>query len=430
MPEQAPASPNTEQLVGLICADDVDGVGRLLDREPDLKARLNDPIGPFDSPALNSARSRAMVDALLAAGSDVNAKSQWWAGAFGFLHLAEPQLAEYAIERGALVDVHAAARLGRIETVRTLVEADPQLVHARGGDGQTPLHFASTVDIAAYLLDRGAEIDARDIDHESTPAQWMLGDRVDVARYLVERGCTTDILLAAAVGDLEKVRGHLDADPRSIRVRASQEYFPMSSPRAGGKIYFWTLGNRASVYQAAARGGNPDVLKLLMERSPADAKLLAACWLHDAAMVASLKAEHPDIAASLSESDRSELAHAARNNDVAAARLMLDAGLPPAVRGQHRGTPVHWAAWHGNLELVNTLIRAGAPLDDAENDFHATPLGWAVHGSVNGWYRETGNYPAVAEALLEAGAKRLESAAGTEAVKDVLRRYGVRDRDV
>ena len=178
-----------------------------------------------------------MIDVLLAAGADINAKSQWWAGGFGFLHTADPERAEYAIERGAVVDVHAAARLGRLDRLRELIEGDPQSVQARGGDGQTPLHFARTVEIAAYLLDHGADIDARDIDHESTPAQWMVGDCPDVARYLVQRGCTTDILLAAAVGDLDRVRMHLDADPSCIRLRASEEFFPMVNPKAGGTIY-------------------------------------------------------------------------------------------------------------------------------------------------------------------------------------------------
>ena len=53
--------------------------------------------------------------------------------------------------------------------LRELVAADPDIVHARGGDGQTPLHFASTVEVAEFLLANGAEIDARDMDHESTP---------------------------------------------------------------------------------------------------------------------------------------------------------------------------------------------------------------------------------------------------------------------
>lgn len=368
-----------------------------------------------------------MIDVLLAAGADVNARSKWWAGGFGFLHTADPELAEYAIERGAIVDVHAVARLGRLDRLRELIEGDPQSVHARGGDGQTPLHFARTVEIAAYLLDHGADIDARDIDHESTPAQWMVGDRPDVARYLVRRGCTTDILLAAAVGDLDRVRMHLDADPSCIRLRASEEFFPMVNPKAGGTIYQWTLGHRASAYQAAAKGGHADVLRLLMERSPLEAQLIAACWLHDSATVASLRSQHPDIAQHLSQADRNEIAQAARNNDTQAVLLMLEAGLPVMARGQHRGTPLHWAAWHGNLALVQALLRSNPPLEDAENDFDATPVGWATHGSEHGWHRRTGNYLAVVAALLKAGAKLLETASGTDPVKEVLRRHGSKD---
>jgi len=140
-----------------------------------------------------------------------------------------------------------------------------------------------------------------------------------------------------------------------------------------------------------------------------------------------LRFQHPDIAQHLSEADRNEIAQAARNNDTQAALLMLEAGLPVPARGQHRGTPLHWAAWHGNLALVQALLRSNPPLEDAENDFHATPLGWATHGSEHGWHRRTGNYPAVVEALLEAGAKLLETASGMDPVKEVLRRHGGKD---
>src|SRR6185369_15898064 len=181
--------------------DDAVAFAELLTRFPEMKARVNDPIGPFDSPLVTCVTSRDMLDVLLAAGADINAKSRWWAGGFGLLHSATPDLAAYAIQRGAVVDVHAAARLGMKAELRRLVAADPALVHARGGDGQTPLHFASTVEIADYLLQQGAKIDARDTDHESTPAQYMVRDRQEIARCLVRHGCNTDILLAAALGE-------------------------------------------------------------------------------------------------------------------------------------------------------------------------------------------------------------------------------------
>src|SRR5947209_7370925 len=212
---------------------------QLFESHPELKAKINEPLAPFDAPMITRVRSREMLDVLLAAGADINAKSCWWAGGFGLLHGASPDVAAYAIERGAVVDVHAAARLGMLGKVRELISADPELVHARGGDGQTPLHFASSVESAEYLLDHGAAIDARDVDHESTPAQWMVDDRQDVARYLVKRGCKTDLLMAAALGDLILVRRHLDADPGCIRLRVNDEFFPMVDKKAGGTIYQW-----------------------------------------------------------------------------------------------------------------------------------------------------------------------------------------------
>ena len=94
-------------------------------------------------------------------------------------------LATYAIGRGALLTVHAAARLGWMTELRRLVEAEPELIGARGGDGQTPLHFAGTIEAAVYLIEHGADIDALDIDHESTPAQYMTGERQEIARELL-----------------------------------------------------------------------------------------------------------------------------------------------------------------------------------------------------------------------------------------------------
>ncbi|MCI0744855.1 MAG: ankyrin repeat domain-containing protein [Verrucomicrobia subdivision 3 bacterium] len=406
-------------------ADNAAAVRRLLARFPEFKAKVNEPVPDCGGPIITVARSREMLDVLVEAGADINAKSNWWAGGFGLLHSAKPDLARHAIARGAKVDAHAAARLGLMEELCALVSARPEVVNERGGDGQTPLHFASTVEIAAYLLDHGADIDARDVDHESTPAQYMTGDRRDVARYLIRRGCRTDILMATALGDAELVRAHLDRDPESIRMQVSDEHFPMVGGKAGGTIYQWTLGWYVSAHQVAKKFGHDEIFRLLMERSPADVAFIAALWLGDEARIGSIRAAHPDIVSTLTPADRRHLAHAARNNDTAAAKRMLAAGLPVDSRSQHGATPLHWAAWHGNIELVRTILDHRPPLEDKQNDFEGTPLRWAVHGSMNGWYRKTGDYGATVTALLQAGAKPPEKLDGTETVREVLRRHGV-----
>jgi ankyrin repeat protein len=418
------SSDPVEQIKEAFQADDADRVREILDGLPELKAHIDDPNGPFDSPAVVRAKSRAMLEVLLDAGANLNARSKWWAGGFGILHCASPEVAKYAIERGALVDAHAAARLGMRERLAELVAASPNVVHEQGPDGQTPLHFAVNVEIAKFLLDHEARIDARDIDHESTPAQYMLDNRQDVARYLVSRGCTTDILMAAALGDVGLARKHLDADPGCIRMRVSDEFFPMINKKSGGTIYQWTLGFFMSPHRVARKFGHNDVLHLLESRTPPSLKLIEACWTGDEEMVQTLLAEQPDLVRSLPDSDLRLVADAARNNETTAVRLMLECGFPVAARGQHQATPLHWAAFHGNAAMARIVLRFNPDLEATDADFHATPMGWAMHGSENGWNCQTGDYAGTARALLTAGAKPPAKLGGSPAVREVLLRHG------
>src|SRR5689334_11802454 len=184
-----------EEIVAAVTSDDVRRASACLDQHPELRARLNDALPglPFEGTLLLAAvsrQNRSMIDLLLHRGADVNQRSHWWAGGFGVLD-SDHELTDFLIERGATLDIHAAARRGLIDVVRTLLNADPSLAGARGGDGQTAVHVAANVEVARLLLERGAEIDARDVDHESTAAQYAIRDRQDVVRYLVDSGCST-----------------------------------------------------------------------------------------------------------------------------------------------------------------------------------------------------------------------------------------------
>jgi ankyrin repeat protein len=135
-------------------------------------------------------------------------------------------------------------------------------------------------------------------------------------------------------------------------------------------------------------------------------------------------AAHPDVVAEFGEADQRQVAHAARNNATAAVVLMLECGWPVDARGQHRATPLHWAAFHGNCRMARVLLGHAPPLDAADADFHGTPLDWAIYGSERSWHAASGEYPATVRVLLEAGARAPGSVAGTPAVADVLREFG------
>lgn len=416
-----------EQIIAAFRADNAGDVRRLLDAYPEFRSKVNEPTGPFESPAIVNVRSRAMLDVLLDAGADINAKSTWWAGGFGLLDSAEPDLAHYAIERGATVTAHSAARLGMLDKLKELVTGDSTSVHARGGDGQFPLHFASTIPIADFLLDNGADIDGRDIDHVSTAAQWMTENRHEIARFLISRGCQTDILMATAVGDLELVRKILDADPDAIRMRVSDEYFPLIGPKKGGSIYQWMLGWYVSAHQVARKFNRTAILQLLLERSPPAVKLLDSCWMADEPAVLALLAENPGIRDALSTGELRHMAHAARNNELLVVRLMLECGFPVDGTSQHQATALHWAAFHGNAEMIRLLLMHNPPLEVRDADFDGTPLRWAIYGSEHSWRAAEGDYPSSVRALIDAGARLPDAIGGTRSVRQVLREHDLKE---
>jgi hypothetical protein len=407
-----------EALKAAVCDNDAPRVRQILDRYLELRESIDDPLPNygFGQHALFAAvqrSDRATIDVLLRAGADIRKRTEWWAGGFGVLDDCDPSLADFLIERGAMIDAHSASRLGMMPKLRELATADAALIHARGGDGQTPLHFASTVEVARFLLENGADIDARDVDHESTPAQYMLRvqqkrhyprDRQEVARYLVSRGCRTDILMATALGDMDLVRRHLDGDPGCIRMSVSEDWFPKQDPRAGGTIYIWTVGAHRTAHSVARDFGHEQVFQLLMDRTPEDLKLALACALGDEAAFQEFLSKHPDAARTLSEADARKLPGAAQNNNTNAVRLMLDAGWPVDTQGDMGATALHWAGFNGNAEMTREILRFHPALELKSREHEGNALGWAIYGSGNGWHRDTGDFVGTIQALLQAGA--------------------------
>lgn len=430
-----------EALTAAIKADNASLVRDVLARHPSLKSRINEPLPNygFDSPAIIAAvqkGNREMVDALLDASANINERTRWWAGSFGVLDFAGSGLAEHLISRGATVDIHAAARLGMIDRVRELLTLDPQLVHTRGGDGQLPLHFASTVEIAALLLDHGTEIDARDIDHESTAAQYMACTRQDlewrepyrhdVARFLISRGAKPDILMASAIGNLALVERILNNDPETVRITVNDRYFPKQDPKSGGTIYIFGFGYTKTPHMIAHQFGHTAVFDLLMQRSAPWLRLTQAAELGDESLVRQILRQHPSTIPRLSSNAARRIAGTALRNNTRAVELLLESGWPSNATLENNQTALHFAAWHGNLPMVQVLLSHNAPINVFETEHGGSPLAWALHGSLNSWHRDKGDYPAVVRTLLAAGAaipKPERPLEATEEILEILRQH-------
>lgn len=270
--------------------------------------------------------NKEMIDVLLDHGADINRKSNWWAGGFAPIHTAidsrDTELAEHLISRGAIVDIHAAAGLGKIDMLKDMLGKDPELVHQKGGDGQTPLHYAKNQEVVDILLAHGANIDALDVDHVSSPAQWAVVHRPEVTRYLLSKGAHPDIMMLAAVGDAEGVRQLGKENPSLLEIRIGEGTYPTPGSEAL-HIFGYTLGYNATPIHVAARFNQVEVIKAL-----------------------------------------------------------LDLGVDKHITGDYDdSTPLHTAAWHEHLEAAELLLQNGADLERPSGELHGnTPLGWAIVG--------------------------------------------------
>jgi ankyrin repeat protein len=412
---------------------DVAATRRVLESSAYVREHINDPIFAFGGRALHAVSSNTvMLDLLLSFGADVTLKSDWENGPYSVLDSSDDTATRFLLTRGATLTANAAARLGWFEELQQIVEADPASVHQRGGDGQQPLHQAKTVAIADYLLDHGAGIDVRCIDHKTTPAQYALVDRPDVCGRLLERGASADIFMPARLGDAALAERLLDADPSCLRARVNAEGYAMVPPLT---IYCWTLGWYLSPHDVAFKYEQHAVFDVLIRRSPAIVRFVQFAMDGDAHAARALAAAEPALAGQLRPGDHSLLAQAIFHGKAAAAELMLDLGFDPTARGTDGGTALHMACWMGNLRLVERLLALNAvPIGDRDPTHASPPLGWAVFGSVHRRAKD-GDYLAVIDRLVAAGADvrapgngnnatLIEMADGNADVQAKLRRLG------
>jgi ankyrin repeat protein len=122
------------------------------------------------------------------------------------------------------VEIHAAAAAGDLNRVRVLLEADPTLLESKDYLGFTPLHsacYARQVAVANYLIDKGANVNARDY-FQMTPlhrASFVSGQDLALIQRLIDKGAEvnaqaanglTPLHWAAHSGDLKVARLLID----------------------------------------------------------------------------------------------------------------------------------------------------------------------------------------------------------------------------
>src|SRR6185436_8753120 len=146
---------------------------------------------------------------------------------------------------------HAAITREDTQEVRRLLDANPGLVDAGNEIGASPLHRAvgrGVYELAALLLDRGASVHAVLSSARGLGGSfWTDLQAIDLAIWdgrrpgdrrmiglLLDHGATHDLTVAAALGDIARVRLILDAAPERIRETRPSGRRPLSAAIEAG----------------------------------------------------------------------------------------------------------------------------------------------------------------------------------------------------
>jgi uncharacterized protein len=136
--------------------------------------------------------------------------------------------------------IFAAAIQGDVATLEKLASANRSLIQAQSSDGWTSLHLAAffgKVDAARFLLNKGAEVNARSKNAmENTPLHAAAAGRhAEIIKLLIEHGASvnarqhggwTPMHAAAQSGDLE-IAKTLVAGGADIAARADNHQTPL-----------------------------------------------------------------------------------------------------------------------------------------------------------------------------------------------------------
>lgn len=398
-------------------AGDRERVAAILDQHPALVHSKWEP--DFGTTTLTVAARRSdlpLMTLLFEYGANPDAISDWWAGGFAPLDFADEPTSRFLLDRGATLTAHAAARLGWVDELRAILARDAEAVHRRGGDGQYPLHFAKTPEVVDVLVAAGAALDVRDVDHEATPAQHRILDK-PVCRRLLEHGATPDVFIAAALDDAPLLERLLDADPGAL-VRAKNEPGnPMISRAPGEHIYTYAFES-SRLHQAAVEFAATNCFNVLLDRSPAELRILGLLWANELEKAGQEADADPGSVARLAASAPGFLRESAFHHRTPVVRFLLARGFPADEPDNEGMSPLMRGAMHGYADVVEAILPYGPSLT-AKNVYGGTALGTCLWGSENSW-RCDGDFPATVRLLLEAGAVPPAQPYGSKAVREVL----------
>jgi hypothetical protein len=277
---------------------------------------------------------------------------------------------------------------GDLETLTRLLQEDPELVRARSARRHraTLFHYVGSngiegfrqrapknlVDIAAALLDAGADINAT--------AQMYGSDDTTI-------GLAATSIHPVTAGVLEPLLAYLLSRGATV-----------GEARGGGA---WS-----GLINACHANARPAAAEFLAARAPS-LDLEAAAGLGRLDVVAASFEPDGRLKPPATERQRDDgFMWACEYGRTEVVSLLLAKGMPVGAKGRTNGqTGLHWAAWEGHIDTLQTLLDAGAPVDTRDDTYGGTALGWALYAWGGGGPRPgDARYYEIVSRLMTAGA--------------------------
>jgi ankyrin repeat protein len=407
-------------------AGDSEALARVRENHPRWRSLLEEQVAasPF-----------ALADAQLVIASEYGFAS--WSKLQA--HVRKPEAASSTAE--VVASLRDAAGRGDLARLNALLDAHPELIDERGGEGvRTPLHqavFGNSEAAAKLLLERGANPNIRCEGDNAYPLHFAVekhrlpiihllvehgadtigeGDyhelgvigwatardyiqpNPEIVAYLLAHGARHNIFSAVAMGEAEIIRelvartlNDLERRMNGTRMRRMPLHLAVIKNQPASVTTLLDLGaNTESLDEAgfsaldlAALDGRHDLAQVLLERG-AKVRLPATVALHRTADVERLLRRDPGtvkpggrwgiLILRASERAPGDVIETLIRNG---ASVHVHDDPKTSIDSTSGYTPLHAAAWHGNVSAIDVLMKHGADVRAREEKYHGTPAGWA-----------------------------------------------------
>jgi ankyrin repeat protein/peroxiredoxin len=217
--------------------------------------------------------------------------------------------------------LNKAARAGNLKQVQDLI-AEGTPVNGRDSLGGTPLHdaaWAGEKDVAAYLISKGAEVNARHTEGGSTPLHYaVLTNHPEVVELLLDHGADLKILYKTKT---------------ALHLAAASGY---------ARCATLLIAHGADVNARDETGATP---------------LSEASWTGETEMVRLLVAKGANANDVNPQTGTTPLHAAASRGYREVAKVLIDAGARADVRDKSGATPLYLALQFQRMDVVDLLIR-------------------------------------------------------------------------